>query len=86
MRILLALPLLALGACNFDNDAQNDQMTLEYNQERIEDAARATAKGARDVARGAGNVAGETARAIGNEVGDIDVDVDVTRNKAGNSN
>jgi hypothetical protein len=86
MRILLALPLLAVAACNFDNDAANDQMTLEYNQQRIEDAARATAKGARDVARGAGNVAGETARAISNEVGDIDVDVDVSRNKSGNSN
>ncbi|HEX8643790.1 MAG TPA: hypothetical protein VF702_07735 [Allosphingosinicella sp.] len=86
MRILLALPLLAVAACNFDNDAQNDQMTLEYNQERIEDAARDAARGARDVARGASNVVGETGRAISNEVGDIDVDVDISRNKAGNSN
>ena len=39
MRIILALPLLALAACNVNNDSANDQMTLEYNQQRIEDAA-----------------------------------------------
>ena len=84
MRILLVLPLLAAAAaCNVDNDAANDEMTLQYNQERIEDAARDAARGARDVARGAGNVMGETGKAIRNEVGDIDVDVDVTRNRAG---
>ena len=39
---------------------------------------------AEDVATGVGNVAGRTADAIGNEVGDVDVDVDVTRNESGN--
>jgi hypothetical protein len=76
--LVLALPLLTVAACSVDNDAANDQMTLEYNQQRIEDAART----AREVGSGLGNVAATTGRAISNEVGDIDVDVDVTRNKS----
>ncbi len=83
MRLIAAFPLLALAACNVENDSANDQMTLEYNQQKIEAAARATARTARDVGAAAGNVAESTGRAIGNEVGDIDVDVDVTRNRGG---
>jgi hypothetical protein len=83
MRILIALPLLiAAGACNVESDSTNDTMTLEYNQERLEDAASDVANTAGDVASSVGNVAASTGRAIGNEVGDIDVDV--TRNKDGN--
>ena len=82
MRLTL-VPLLALAACSVDNDSANDQMTLEYNQQRIEGAARTTARAAREVGSAAGNVAATTGRAIRNEVGDIDVDVDVSRNRAG---
>lgn len=84
MRILFALPLLMLAACNVDSDSTNDQVTLEYNQERIEDAASDAADTVRDVAKGVRNVASDTGRAISNEVGDIDVSV--TRNRAGNDN
>jgi len=80
MRMLIALPLLALGACDLNNDTGNDTVTIEYNQQRIEDAAAATARTARDVGSSVGNVAATTGRAVKNEVGDIDVDVDVTRN------
>jgi hypothetical protein len=81
MRLIFALPLLALAGCDVDNDSANDQVRIEYNQQRIEDAARATAETAREVGSGVGNVAVSTGRAVGNEVGDIDVDVDVTRNR-----
>jgi hypothetical protein len=82
MRILIAAGLLAAAAgCNFSNDSGNDQMTLEYNEQRIRDSANDAARTARDVASGVGNVAGSTGRAIRNEVGDIDVDVDVRRNR-----
>jgi hypothetical protein len=70
------------GACNVDNDAANDQVRVEYNEQRIEDAAAATARTAKEVGSSVGNVAASTGRAIKNEVGDIDVDVDVTRNRA----
>jgi pyridoxine/pyridoxamine 5'-phosphate oxidase len=86
VRILFALPLLATAAaCNVDNDAANDQVRIEYNQERIEDAASDAARTTRDVASSIGNVASQTGRAISNEVGDIDVDVDVSRNRSGNA-
>ncbi len=81
MRISFALPLLALAACNVDNDAANDKVTLEYNEQRIRDTARATARTAKEVGSAAGNVAASTGRAIKNEVGDIDVDVDVRRSQ-----
>lgn len=83
MRLILALPLLALAACDVSNDSANDQMTLEYNEQRLRDAASATGRVARDVGAAAGNVAVSTGRAVGNEIGDIDVDVDVTRNRDG---
>ena len=83
MRIIFALPLLLMAsACNFDNDAGNDQMTLEYNEQRIKDAASGAARTAREVGSGVGNVASSTGRAIKNEVGDVDVDVDVSRNRS----
>jgi hypothetical protein len=82
MRIVFALPLLALAACNVNNDAANDSVKIEYNQQRIEDAARDAASAAKEVGSGVGNVAASTGRAIKNEVGDIDVDVDVSRNKS----
>ena len=82
MRIAFALPLLALAACNVENDSANDSLRVEYNQQRLEDAASDVGNAASDVASSVGNVAGETGRAISNEVGDIDVDV--TRNRDGN--
>jgi hypothetical protein len=81
VRILFALPLLIVAACNVENDKANDQVTLEYNEQRIEEAAKDTADAAKEVASGVGNVAASTAGAIKNEVGDIDVDVDVSRNR-----
>ncbi|MEA3010016.1 MAG: hypothetical protein QOJ91_1708 [Sphingomonadales bacterium] len=78
---ILALPLLA--GCNVDNDSANDQVRIEYNQQRVEGAARATARTAREVGAGVGNVAVSTGRAVKKEVGDIDVDV--TRNRSDRS-
>lgn len=86
MRILIALPLLALAACNVSNDAANDQMSVTYDEERIRNAAAATARTAKEVGAGVGNVAASTGRAIENEVGDVDVDVDVRRNRDGAAN
>lgn len=85
MRIIFALPLLTAAGCNVDNDAANDQVRVDYNQQRIEDAARSAARTAKEVGSGVGNVAASTGRAIRNEVGDIDVDVDVTRNRSGDA-
>ena len=82
MRLIAALPFLILAGCNVDNDSANDSVRLEYNEQRIRDAAAATARTAKQVGSGVGNVAVSTGRAVGNEIGDIDVDVDVTRNRS----
>lgn len=86
MRPAFAFPLLALAACSVDNDSANDQVSVQYNQQRIEAAAARAARTAREVGAATGNVAATTGRAIGNEVGDIDVDVDVRRKRTAEAN
>ena len=85
MRLVLALPFLMLAACGVDNDTANDQVTLEYNEAALSDTAADVGNAVEDVAAGVGNVAQSTGQAIENEVGDIDVDVDVNRNKGGDA-
>ena len=77
MRILLAASVLMLTACGVDNDPANEKVTVTYDKEKIEKAGRA----AKSVAVSAGNVAETTGKAIKKEVGDVDVDVRVRRNK-----
>ena len=79
MRLFLAFVPLALAACNINSDANNEQVTLEYNKQQIRDTAVKARDTAKNLARGIGNVAGATGRAISNEVGDVDVDVNVKR-------
>ena len=87
MRIIFAIPLLmTAAACSVDNDSGNEQVTLEYNEQRIEDAASDVADTAREVGSGVGNVAESAGRAIKNEVGDVDIDVDVSRNRSVDAN
>lgn len=76
MRILLALPLLALAACQVTKDDRNDTTTVAFNEDVAENAAADIANGAQEageaIANGAENVA-DKAR---------NVDVDVDTNKA----
>jgi hypothetical protein len=84
MRILLALPALALlSACGVDNDPANNRVTVTYDKEKIERSAEKAGQAAKTAAHSAANVAGATADAVKREVGDIDVDVRVTRDKKG---
>jgi hypothetical protein len=57
MRLLCALPLLALAACQVTKDDQNDTITAQYNQDIAENAAA-------DVTNEAGNIAED----IGNDI------------------
>ena len=80
MRPILPLAaLLLLVACDVDNNPESDQVTVTYDRERIKEAGET----AKDVAEGVGNVAESTGEAIKDEVGDVDVDVDVKRTRAG---
>jgi hypothetical protein len=82
VRLFLPLALLLLASCDVANDPANEKVTVTYDRERIKQSATDAAHATRDVAKGAVNVAGSTHDAIKREVGDIDVDVDVTRRKA----
>ena len=84
MRIPLLLLVLSTAACNVDNDSANEQVKVKYDSQKIKDTARDAARAAREVGSGVGNVAESTGRAIKNEVGDIDIDVDVKRNRPEN--
>ena len=71
MRILMALPLLALAACQVSKDDQNDTITATYNQEVAENAAADVGNFAEDVA----NDVEDTAEDIGNKAENVDIDV-----------
>lgn len=82
MRTVFLLSLLMAGGCDVDSDATNEQVTLEYDRQKIKKTANDAAHTAKEVASGVGNVAASTGRAIKKEVGDVDVDIDVTRNRS----
>lgn len=76
MRALIALPLLALAACQVTKDDANDSVTVEYNQDIAEN-------GLED----AGNLAENVGAAIANDVDEAadkaeNVEVSVDTNTA----
>lgn len=73
MRILIALPVLALAACNVTKDGANDQVTVEYNADVAENAVADVGNAAEEAA----NEVGQAAKDIGNKVENADVDLDV---------
>ena len=78
MRIALALPLLALAACQVTEDDRNDQVTIQYNEDLAENAAADIANGAREAGEAIANGAEEAVDTARN------VDVDVDTNTADN--
>ncbi len=72
MRLLLALPLLALAACQVTKDDQNDSVTATYNEEVAENVAEDVGNFAEDVANDVEN----TAEKVGNRAENVDIDVD----------
>jgi hypothetical protein len=76
MRIFVALPLLALAACQVTKDDANGSVTVEYNQDVAEN-------GIEDAANMAGNVAATVANDVeqaADKVENTDIDVDVNTN------
>ena len=80
MRILMAVPLLLLGACNVDRDAANDTTTVSFNEEVAANTLEDVGNTAENIGGAIANEAEQTASKVENEVGDVDVDVNVTRN------
>ena len=72
MRLSIALPLLALAACQVSKDDQNDTITATYNEEVAENVAADVGNFAEDVANDVEN----TAEKVGNRAENVDIDVD----------
>ena len=78
MRLLLAAPLL-LGACQVSKD--DNSTTVSFNQDVAENAAEDIGNTAENIGGMIANDVDETADKVKNEVGDVDVDVNVSRDK-----
>lgn len=81
----LAAPLLLLGGCNVDRDAGNDTTTVTFNEDVAENTLEDVGNAAENIGGAIANEAEQTADKVENKVGDVDVDVDVTRNAPSNS-
>lgn len=73
----LALPLLALGACQVSKG--ENEVSVTYNSDVAENAAADIGNTAENIAGDIGNDVKTTGDKIENRVGDTDVDVNVYR-------
>ena len=80
MRLLIAAPLVLLCACNVDRDAGNDTTTLSFNEAVAQNTLEDVGNTAENIGGAIANEAESTASKVENKVGDVDVDVNVTRN------
>ena len=82
MRLLIALPLLALAACQVSKDDNNGTITAEFNQDVAENAVEDASNFAENVGGAIANEAEQTK----NKLENVDVDVNVDTNTADNRN
>ncbi len=73
MRALIALPLLAMAACQVTKDDANDSVTVEYNQDVAENGLEDAGNLAENVGEAISNDVSETADKVENT--DVTVDV-----------
>jgi hypothetical protein len=79
MRALFVFAVVMLVGCSVDNDPAEDQVTVKYDEAKVKKSAATAARAAKEVATGVAHVAKDTGRSIKREVGDVDVDVNVSR-------
>jgi hypothetical protein len=77
MRVFIALPLLALAACQVTKDDANDSMTVEYNQDVAENGLEDVGNTAGAIADTVANDVQQAADKVENKADKVDVDVDV---------
>jgi hypothetical protein len=80
MRLFIVAPLLLLCACNVDRDAGNETTTLSFNEAVAQNTLADVGETAENIGGAIANEAEQTAEKVENKVGDVDVDVNVTRN------
>ena len=77
MKSLIALPLLALAACQVTTDDKNDSVTVEYNQDVAENGLQDAANTAGQIAGTVANDVEQAAEKVENKVENTDVKVDI---------
>jgi hypothetical protein len=80
MRIMIALPLLLLGACNVTKDGNNDTVSLTVNEDLAANTAANVSNDVQNVAADVGN----TVENAGDKLKNTDVDVKVDTNTQDN--
>jgi hypothetical protein len=73
MRILIALPLLALGACQVSKDEANNTVSVTFNQDVAANAVEDVQNTTENVAAGVGN----EVKRVGDRIENTDVSVNV---------
>ena len=89
MRLILALPLLAMAACQVTKDEKNDTVTAEFNGDVAENGITAATNEAGNIAADITNDVKQTANKVENKTSDIgntakNLDVDVNVSTSGN--
>lgn len=77
MRILFAIPLLLLGACQVSKDQNNGTTSVTYNSDVAENAAQDIGNTAQNIGADITNDVQKTGDKIENKVGNTKVDVNV---------
>ena len=85
MRILFAIPILLLGACQVSKDEANGTTSVTYNSDVAENAAADIGNTAQNIAADIGNDVQKTGDKIENKVGNTDVDIKVDKNVQSNA-
>lgn len=85
MRIMLALPLLLLGACQVSKDNANNSVSVTYNSDVAENAAADIGNTAQNVAADIGNDVQNTGDKIQNKIGNSDVSVKIDKDVNANA-
>ena len=77
MRILFAIPILLLGACQVSKDEANGTTSVTYNSDVAENAAADIGNTAQNIGADISNDVQDTAAKVQNKVDNTDVDVNV---------
>jgi hypothetical protein len=85
MRIALAIPLLLLGACQVSKDNDNGTMSVTYNSDVAENAAKDVGNTAQNIGGDIANDVQKTGDKIENKVGNTDVDVKINKEEHTNT-
>jgi hypothetical protein len=75
MRIMLAIPLLLLGACQVSKDDANNAVSVTYNEDVAANAAADVSNTAENIAAGIGN----EVKDAGNKIENTDLSVNFNR-------